>query len=113
MLSEEGIMASDMSHEQEGQFVGAKIRMMRLARKFTQSQLAKPDFSVSYISAIERGQIQPSLRALEIIALRLGLSSMQLLPDYVGDESHLEVALDRPGGKVEEAALVFLEAELA
>src|SRR6266571_3444623 len=79
MLSEEGIMASDMSHEQEGQLVGAKIRMMRLARKMTQSQLAKPDFSISYISAIERGQIQPSLRALAILASRLGLPSTQPL----------------------------------
>ena len=72
-------MASDTSHEQEGQLVGAKIRTMRLARKMTQSQLAKPDFSISYISAIERGQIQPSLRALAILASRLGLPSTEPL----------------------------------
>ena len=63
-----------------GQTVGAKLRAARLAKKYTQSQLAQPDFSVSYISAIERGQIQPSLRALEILANRLGLSSTDLLP---------------------------------
>src|SRR5581483_8676692 len=51
----------------------------RLAKKYTQSQLAGSDFSVSYISAIERGQIHPSLRALEIFAMRLGLSSKDLL----------------------------------
>src|SRR5712692_10799598 len=108
-----GIMPSGQSYSQIGQTVGPRLRAARLAKKYTQSQLAQPDFSVSYISAIERGQIQPSLRALEIIALRLGLSSTQLLPDYTGDESHLEVALDRPGRKGENAALVFLEAELA
>jgi len=63
-----------------GKSVGEKLRAARVAQHYTQSQLAAPDFSVSYISAIERGQIHPSLRALEILATRLGLSSTQLLP---------------------------------
>src|SRR5260370_15833293 len=72
-------MASDISHEQPRLVVGEKILSMRLAQKIKQSQLAKPDFSISYISAIERGQIQPSLRALAILAARLGLPSTYLL----------------------------------
>lgn len=64
-----------------GRQVGARLRDARLAKKYTQSQLARPDFSVSYISAIERGQIQPSLRALEILAERLGINSTDLLPE--------------------------------
>ncbi|HLX59304.1 MAG TPA: helix-turn-helix transcriptional regulator [Ktedonobacteraceae bacterium] len=72
-------MPYDSPHQQMGQFVGARLREARLARKYTQSQLAGGDFSVSYISAIERGQIHPSLRALEIFAMRLGLSSKDLL----------------------------------
>lgn len=72
-------MTSDPSFQKIGQNVGAKLRAARLARKLTQSQLARPDFSVSYVSAIERGQIYPSLRALEIFAQRLGLSSSDLL----------------------------------
>jgi transcriptional regulator with XRE-family HTH domain len=63
-----------------GKSVGEKIRAARVALKYTQSKLASPDFSVSYISAIERGQIFPSLRALEIIASRLGIPSAQLMP---------------------------------
>jgi transcriptional regulator with XRE-family HTH domain len=66
-------------HQQMGRSVGAKLKEARLAKKYTQSQLAGNDFSVSYISAIERGQIHPSLRALEIFAMRLGLSSKDLL----------------------------------
>lgn len=62
-----------------GTMVGERLREVRKARKLTQSQLAGDDFSVSYISAIERGQIQPSLRALEIFAHRLGLLSKDLL----------------------------------
>ncbi len=65
-----------------GQTVGAKLREARLAKKYTQNQLAQPDFSVSYISAIERGQIQPSLRALEIFAQRLGMNSTHLLSPH-------------------------------
>lgn len=57
-------MSTDQFHRQMGQSVGAKLRAARQAKRYTQSKLAWPDFSVSYISAIERGQIHPSLRAL-------------------------------------------------
>ena len=80
-------MATDHSHRQMGQSVGAKLRAARQAKKYTQSQLASPDFSVSYISAIERGQIHPSLRALEILARRLELSSTQLLLEHSAGEN--------------------------
>src|SRR5512135_1729531 len=72
-------MASRSDNQRVGQTVGSKLRAARLARKLTQSQLARPDFSVSYVSAIERGQIEPSLRALEIFAQRLGTTSTDLL----------------------------------
>src|SRR6266487_353302 len=113
MLSEEGIMASDMSHEQEGQFVGAKIRMMRLARKMTQSQLAKPDFSISYISAIERGQIQPSLRALAILASRLGLPSTQPLTSGATEDTANDFLLRGSRHLDEVVELELLEPQVA
>ena len=78
-------MSTDEAHSQMGQSVGAKIRAARQAKKYTQSKLASPDFSVSYISAIERGQIHPSLRALEILARRLDLPSTLLLPESSQD----------------------------
>lgn len=104
-------MVSDPSHQQIGQSVGARLRAARLAKKYTQSQLAQPDFSVSYISAIERGQIHPSLRALEIFALRLGISSTDLLsiqePGTGGTSPESEVTPSQ-----EEIALQLLEAEI-
>ncbi len=106
-------MASDMSHEQEGQFVGAKIRMMRLARKMTQSQLAKPDFSISYISAIERGQIQPSLRALAILASRLGLPSTQPLTSGATEDTANDFLLRGSRHLDEVVELELLEAQVA
>src|SRR5579864_8133513 len=78
-------MPYDPMHQQMGRNVGARLKEARLAKKYTQSQLAAGDFSVSYISAIERGQIHPSLRALEIFAMRLGLTSKDLLVPQVPD----------------------------
>lgn len=90
-------MALDPTQPQIGKMVGKRLREARKARNLTQSQLAGDDFSVSYISAIERGQIHPSLRALEIFAQRLGLSSKDLLLNSTGlgqDQARSEVAGD-------------------
>lgn len=73
-------MSAGQSPHGIGPSVGARIRAARQAKKYTQSQLAAPHFSVSYISAIERGHIHPSLRALELIAQRLGITSADLFP---------------------------------
>src|SRR5436853_1815925 len=51
--------------------VGTNIREVRTKLGMTQAQLAAPEFSISYISAIERGKIRPSLKALSILARRL------------------------------------------
>ncbi len=50
-------MSPEQASSKIGKSVGEKLRAARLAQHYTQSQLAAPDFSVSYISAIERGQI--------------------------------------------------------
>src|SRR6266571_2241978 len=102
-------MSTGDSHSQMGQSVGAKIRAARQAKKYTQSQLAAPDFSVSYISAIERGQIRPSLRALEILARRLGLSSTQLLPGSNGKNIAIQNVQLRSQAEI---AFTLLEAEV-
>src|SRR6266487_2106164 len=104
-------MSADQSHSQMGQSVGAKLREARKAKRYTQSQLASPDFSVSYISAIERGQIHPSLRALEILARRLDLSSTDFLPENA--QSHLRGAAPTSLPADEEiTALTLLEAQI-
>jgi tetratricopeptide (TPR) repeat protein len=95
-----------------GKTVGEKLRAARIAQRFTQSQLAAPDFSVSYISAIERGQIHPSLRALEILAARLGLSSTQLLPHRGQSEDRHGAQLNIPEREDDEMDAILLEANL-
>lgn len=107
-------MPSDQSSDHQiGQSVGANLRAARLAKKLTQSQLASPDFSVSYISAIERGQIHPSLRALEILARRIGLSSAQLLPGHGQNGAKETSSAQTPLKSEEEVELELLEAKIA
>jgi tetratricopeptide (TPR) repeat protein len=59
--------------------VGSNIREVRTKLGLTQAQLAAPEFSISYISAIERGKIRPSLKALSILAKRLDVPLTFLL----------------------------------
>lgn len=59
--------------------VGTNIREVRTKLDMTQAQLAAPEFSISYISAIERGKIRPSLKALSILARRLDVPLTFLL----------------------------------
>jgi tetratricopeptide (TPR) repeat protein len=59
--------------------VGMNIREIRSKLVMTQAQLAAPDFSISYISAIERGKIRPSLKALSLLARRLDVPITLLL----------------------------------
>jgi transcriptional regulator with XRE-family HTH domain len=103
-------LAPHSDHQRLGQTVGAKFRAARLARKLTQSQLAQPDFSVSYVSAIERGQIHPSLRALEVFAQRLGVSSTDLLSKHT--EQALHVFFEPDAAHKQDPELQLLEAHL-
>jgi tetratricopeptide (TPR) repeat protein len=59
--------------------VGSNIRSVRSKLALTQAQLASPEFSISYISAIERGKIRPSLKALSILSKRLDVPLTFLL----------------------------------
>lgn len=96
-----------------GQTVGAKLRAARLAKRYTQNQLAHPDFSISYISAIERGQIQPSLRALEILAQRLGMDMAHLLPQHEQLEGGQLAGARRDSLASMERELLLVEAQIA
>ena len=59
--------------------VGQNIHEVRIKLGLTQAKLAAPEFSISYISAIERGKIRPSLKALSILAKRLDVPLTFLL----------------------------------
>ncbi len=52
--------------------LGTRVRLARKRLGLSQQELAGPQYVASYISAIERDKIHPSLKALELIAKRLG-----------------------------------------
>src|SRR5262245_44219130 len=79
--------------------IGARVRRLRLARGLSQRQLASKGVSYAYISRIESGQRIPSVRAIRVLARRLGVT-----PEYL--ESGVDIA---PGEALE---LRLTDAEL-
>jgi tetratricopeptide (TPR) repeat protein len=76
--------------------LGERIREARLERKMTQDELARDTFSKSYVSAVELGKIQPSIKALRILARRLQLPPSffleSLQPDLETQQTLLTLA---------------------
>jgi len=71
--------------------LGQRLRDARHKRGMSQDQVAKPEFTKSYVSAVERGKARPSLKALELMSRRLGVSSSDLLnmvslPEVAGQD---------------------------
>lgn len=75
--------------------LGDRLRAARLARGMSQENLAQPEFTKSYVSAVERGKARPSLKALELMARRLGIPLNEfLLAAPVGENGMDVAALD-------------------
>jgi tetratricopeptide (TPR) repeat protein len=77
--------------------LGALGRRIRVARKglgMTQQDLAAPRFGKAYVSAIERGTVRPSLKALEYLAERLGIPASTLISaqEETAEEPELRLA---------------------
>src|ERR687883_349935 len=54
--------------------VGQRLRRLRLERGLSQRELAGPGVSYAYISRIEAGARRPSVKALRMLAPKLGVS---------------------------------------
>jgi tetratricopeptide (TPR) repeat protein len=74
---------------------------LRLERKFSQRELSAPGVSYAYISRIEAGTRQPSVKALRKLAAKLGVS-----PEY------LETGMDVRDVELRELRLADAELEL-
>ena len=94
--------------------IGVRLRRLRLERGLSQRELASPGVSYAYISRIEAGSRRPSVKALRMLARKLGVS-----PEYLETGSELrdvdqrelrladaELRL-RVGGETEEAKQTF------
>lgn len=57
-----------------GETIGQRLRRLRLERGLSQRELAGPGVSYAYISRIEAGARRPSVKALRMLAPKLGIS---------------------------------------
>jgi tetratricopeptide (TPR) repeat protein len=69
--------------------IADRVRTARIAANKTQQQLAGDTYSKSYISAVERGKMTPSVQALGVLAERLGLPMSYFLGESEVDLSAL------------------------
>lgn len=69
--------------------IADRVRTARIAANKTQQQLAGETYSKSYISAVERGKMTPSVQALGILAERLGLPISYFLGESDMDLTNL------------------------
>jgi transcriptional regulator with XRE-family HTH domain len=104
------------AHDEET--IGSRLKRLRLERGFSQRELAAPGVSYAYISRIEAGTRQPSVKALRRLAAKLGVTAeyletgAELTPrdDRELRLTHFELAV-RLGEATEPAPLEALLAE--
>ncbi len=73
-----------------GETVGQRLKRLRLERGLSQRELAAPGVSYAYISRIEAGTRQPSVKALRRLAAKLGVTA-----DYLETGSDLDPSNER------------------
>lgn len=61
--------------EQPPETIGVRLRRLRLERGLSQRELSEPGVSYAYISRIEGGARRPSVKALRMLARKLGVSA--------------------------------------
>lgn len=86
------------------QSLGERVRVARAAAHLTQGELAGQTYSKSYISAVERGKMLPSLSALRLLAERLGVP----LAYFLGEGDLVSRSLPPEAQTQEEAGAVLL-----
>ncbi len=93
--------------------IGARIRDLRQQKGLTQEELAAPEFTTGYVSALERNLFQPSVKALEVLARRLGVP----ITEFVAVSHHPLQSLharqaDEPGAELDPEALQAIQEDL-
>ena len=81
--------------------VGQRLRRLRLEQGRSQRDLSAPGITYAYISRIEAGARQPSVKALRMLAKKLGVT-----PEY------LETGSDLGAGELRELRLADQELRL-
>jgi tetratricopeptide (TPR) repeat protein len=85
--------SSKNKSEQVPLSIGEKVRKARLEQRMTQEGLSEGLFSKSYVSAVELGKMQPSFKALQLLAERLNVPLAYFLDEVVESSQEHEVGL--------------------
>ncbi len=70
---------AELLHSVDLRTLGSRVRASRVAKGWTQAELAGEEISVGYVSRIESGSRRPNLAVLTSLAARLGTPIEQLL----------------------------------
>src|SRR5256712_7384233 len=70
--------------------IGQRLRRLRLEGQLSQRELASPGVSYAYISRIEGGARRPSVKALRMLARKLGVTA-----DYLETGSEIRDTEER------------------
>ena len=74
--------------------IGQRLRRLRTEKSLSQRELASPGVSYAYISRIEAGTRQPSVKALRMLARKLGVSADYLETGVeIGQRDQREIRL--------------------
>jgi transcriptional regulator with XRE-family HTH domain len=77
-----------------GETIGQRLKRLRLEQGLSQRELAAPGVSYAYISRIEAGTRQPSVKALRRLAAKLGVTADFLeTGSQLGPKEHRELRL--------------------
>ncbi len=90
-----------MTYSPAEETIGQRIRRLREAAGLSQRELAGPGVSYSYVSLVEGGRRRPSIRALRVLARKLGTT-----PEY------LETGVDVSDRELRELRLSEVELQL-
>src|SRR5437763_12089464 len=83
------------NREEAAETIGQRLRRLRTERRLSQRELSSPGVSYAYISRIEAGTRQPSVKALRMLARKLGVSAEYLETGSelaAGEEGELRLA---------------------
>jgi transcriptional regulator with XRE-family HTH domain len=86
--------SSDSKDIADNGTLGQRIRRIRKQRGMTLAKVGRDDFTRAWISQIELGRARPSIRALRVIAERLG-TPVEFLLEGREDSIERELALEK------------------
>ena len=81
---------SQVTAEEGTETIGARVRRLRTARGMSQRALSGPGVSYAYVSRIEAGQLNPSVKAIRLLARKLGVTA-----DYLETGERIPAAKER------------------